>query len=47
MATDKRPTPAEQEIEKKLKSDSQKSDERSEISEAKKLIVKEIESDSK
>ena len=47
MSDSKRPTPAEQEIEKKLNPDSQKSEERSEISEAKKLIDKEMESDDK
>ena len=46
MSADKRsnPTPAEQEIEKKLNSDSD-SKERSDLSEAKKLIDKEIKSD--
>ena len=47
MSDNKRLTPAEQEIEKKLNPDSQKSDERSEISEARKLIDKEIKSDDK
>ena len=46
MSADKRsnPTPAEQEIDKKLNSDSK---ERSDLSEAKKLIDKEIGSDDK
>ena len=49
MSDNKRsnPTPAEKMIEKKLNSDSQKSDERSDLSEAKKLIDTEIESDDK
>ena len=49
MSDNKRsnPTPAEQVIEKKLNPDSQKSGERSDISEAKKLIDKELEKDDK
>lgn len=48
MSADKRsnPTPAEREVEKKLNSDSD-SKEQSDLSEAEKLINKEIESDDK
>ena len=46
MSDNKRLTPAEQEIEKKLNTDSD-SKERSDITEAKKLIDKEVKSDDK
>ena len=45
MSDNKRPTPAEQAVEKKLNADSAKSEERTEISEAKKLIDKEVETE--
>ncbi len=49
MSDNKRsnPTPAEKMIEKKLNPDSQKSVERPDLTEARKLIDKEIESDFK
>lgn len=47
MSTDKRSTPAEREIEKKLNAELNESEERSDDSKAKKLIDKEIEADEK